>query len=174
MTNVLIVQFSDSGTMLQAARESKREGTAVLDAFSPFPVEGMAELLGATSTRLRVVMAIGGLGMAAFAFGLQYYSAAIDYPINSGGRPLNSWPAFMLVPFATGILAAAVCGFIALLWETGLPRLHHPLFEIPDFERASQDKFLLALEAPEAKNDLAALRKRLTEAGATEVMEVAA
>ena len=67
----------------------------------------------------------------------------------------------MLVPFATGILAAAICGFIALMVETGLPRLHHPLFEIPDFERASQDRFLLALEAPEAKKDVAALRKRL-------------
>lgn len=174
MTTVLIARFSEGGAMLEAARASQRKGTTVLDAFSPFPVEGMAELLGATSTRLRVVMAIAGLTMAAFAFGLQYYSAVIDYPINSGGRPLNSWPAFMLVPFATGILAAAISGFVALLWETGLPRLHHPLFEIPDFERASQDKFLLAIEAPEAKKDLAALRKRLSEAGATEVTEVAA
>ncbi|HZL32030.1 MAG TPA: DUF3341 domain-containing protein [Pseudolabrys sp.] len=174
MTHVVIAQFSEADALLEAARESQREGTNVLDAFTPFPVEGMAELLGATSTRLRVVMAIGGFSMAAVAFGLQYYSAVIDYPINSGGRPLNSWPTFMLVPFATGILAAAIFGFIALLSETGLPRLHHALFEIPDFERASQDRFLLALEAPEAKKEIAALRQRLIEAGAIEVMEVAA
>ena len=174
MTRVLIAHFKQGAALLEAARQSQRDGTNVLDAFTPIPVEGMAELLGATSTRLRVVMAVGGLAMAAFAFGVQYYSAVINYPINSGGRPLNSWPTFMLVPFATGILAAAICGFIAFMVETGLPRLHHPLFEIPDFGQASQDRFLLALEAPEANKDLVALRKRLTEAGAIEVLEVPA
>ncbi len=119
-------------------------------------------------------MAIGGLGIAAFAYGIEYYSAVIDYPINCGGRPLNSWPAFMLFPFAIGILGAASAGFIALLVETGLPRLHHPLFEIPGFERASQDRFLLALEAPEAANDLRALRDWLSEAGAIAIWEVEA
>lgn len=174
MTIVLIAQFKEGNALLKAARESKDGGRTVLDAFTPFPIEGMAELLGTTSTRLRVVMAIGGLGMAAFAFGLQYYSAVIDYPINSGGRPLNSWPAFMLVPFATGILVAAISGFVALLWETGLPRLHHPLFEIPDFGLASQDRFLLALDAPDDEDERTALRMRLTDAGAAEVVEVAA
>ena len=91
-------------------------------------------------------MFVGGFAMAALAYGLEYFSAVIDYPFNGGGRPLDAWPAFMLVPFATGILAAAVAGFIALLTETGLPRLHDPLFAVEGFERASQDPFILALE----------------------------
>ena len=76
-------------------------------------------------------------------------SAVINYPYNSGGRPLDAWPAFMLVPFATGILVAAIAGFAAFLIETGLPRLHHPLFAVEGFERASQDRFVLALEPPD-------------------------
>ena len=78
-------------------------------------------------------------------------SAVIDYPYNSGGRPLDAWPAFMLVPFATGILVAAIAGFAAFLIETGLPRLHDPLFAVEGFERASQDRFVLALERPDAR-----------------------
>ena len=88
--------------------------------------------------------------VAAFAFGLQWYSAVIAYPINSGGRPLNSWQVFWLVPFEVGVFAAALCGVIALFWSCGLPRLHHPLFEIPGFERATQDRFFL-LATPETE-----------------------
>ena len=87
--------------------------------------------------------------VAVLAFGLQWYSAVIDYPLNSGGRPLNSWQVFLLVPFEVGVFAAALCGVVALLWSCGLPRLHHPLFEVPGFERATQDRFFLLAAAGE-------------------------
>ena len=173
MSIVLIAEFAKADALFAAARDSSTAGDRVLDAFSPFPVKGMAELLGATSTRLRLVMAIGGLGVAALMFGTEWFSAVIDYPINSGGRPLNSWPAFMLPPFAVGILAAAICGFIALMWETGLPRLHHPLFEIEHFDNASQNRFLLAL-TPSNDKALHDSRDRLKKSGAIAIREVPA
>ena len=90
-----------------------------IDAFTPFAVEGLSEAIGVTRTsHVRVAMFIGGVGTAALAYGIEWYSAVINYPINSGGRPLNSWPAFMLFPFALGILAAAIAGLIALFGAT--------------------------------------------------------
>ncbi len=172
MSSVLIAEFAEADALLKAARESQGAGGRLLDAFTPFPVEGLAELLGTRSTRLRVVMAAGGLAAAALFIGTEYYSAIFDYPINSGGRPLNSWPAFMLPPFALGILAAAISGFIALLAETGLPRLHHPLFEVEDFAQASQARFLLALAS--STEGAANLRERLKRAGAVAIREVPA
>jgi hypothetical protein len=172
MSTLLIAEFDEADALMAAARASQNAGDRVLDSFSPFPIDGMAELLGATSTRLRLVMALGGLGVAALMLGTEYYSAVINYPINSGGRPLNSWPAFMLPPFAVGILGAAIAGFIALMWETGLPRLNHPLFDIPDFGEASQTRFLLAL-APHHQADSGLTRERLHAAGAVAIREVA-
>jgi hypothetical protein len=117
-------------------------------------------------------MLAGGLLVAAFAFALQWYSAVIAYPINSGGRPLNSWQVFWLVPFEFGIFAAALCGVIALLWSCGLPRLHHPLFEIPGFERASQDRFFLLAASEPNDEAVRELRHILETAGAVVVTEV--
>ena len=148
MTHLLLAQFSDRTRFLAAARRMHDGGHRLLDAFTPFPVEDVLELLPPRRSHVRVVMFVGGIGMAAIAYGFEYFSAVINYPYNSGGRPLDAWPTFMLVPFATGILAAAIAGFATLLVETGLPRLHDPLFAVDGFERASQDRFILALEAP--------------------------
>ena len=106
---------------------------------------------------------------AAFAFGLQWYSAVIDYPIDSGGRPLNSWQVFLLVPFEVGVFAAALTGVIAFLRSCRLPRLHDALFEIPGFERATQDRYILVAASEADPNDL---RTVLTEAGAVAVTEL--
>jgi hypothetical protein len=116
-------------------------------------------------------MLAGGLGMAALALALQWYSAVIDYPINSGGRPLNSWPVFLLVPFEVGIFAAALCGVLAFLWSCGLPRLHDPIFAIPGIERATQDRYFLltAVQEGDGRPDL---RQLLEQAGAVVVTEV--
>jgi hypothetical protein len=171
MSTVLIAEFEEAKALLAAARQSKSAGDRVLESFSPFPIEGMAELLGVNSTRLRLIMAVGGLAVAALMLGTEYYSAVFDYPINSGGRPLDSWPAFMLPPFAVGILGAAVSGFIAVMWETGLPRLYHPLFAIEGFEGASQQRFLLALATD--RSALKPARERLLNIGAVAIREVA-
>lgn len=172
MNSVLLAQFPDAGPLLQAARKAREAGYRALDAFTPFSVEGLAEAIGAGGSRIRLAMFIGGVTIAALAYATEYFSAVIDYPINSGGRPLNSWPAFMLFPFAIGIFGAAVSGLIALLWQSGLPRLHHALFAVPGFERTSQDAFVLALDCPQADSEKQRARAWLTEAGAVSIWEI--
>jgi ActD protein len=170
VTKLLLAEFPDSSRFVDAAR---RAGTKyrLVDAFTPFPLEAINEIFEHRS-RIRLSMFIGGIGMAALAYGLEYFSAAIDYPYNSGGRPLNSWAAFMLVPFATGILVAAIVGFTRFLIECGLPRLSDPLFAVEGFERASQDRFVLAIARPERDNDSRQAIDFLRSAGAAAVREI--
>jgi hypothetical protein len=172
MTGPLLAEFRDPETLQHAVGRVKLARHRALDAFTPYPVEGLAEELAVGPSHIRTVMLGGGLLVAAFAFALQWYSAVIDYPLNSGGRPLNSWQVFWLVPFEVGVFAAALCGVIALFWSCGLPCLHHPLFEIPGFEHATQDRFFL-LAASEPSDEAARdLRHVLEASGAVVVTEV--
>ncbi|MGN6570236.1 MAG: DUF3341 domain-containing protein [Pseudolabrys sp.] len=172
MSALLVGDFHDAGTLVKAARWAKDAGYPLADAFSPFPLDGMPEILGETSTRLRVWMLAGGLALAALAYATEYWSAVFAYPIDSGGRPLHSWPAFVLFPFAVGIFGAALTGFIGLLVKCGLPRLHHPLFDINGFERVTQDRFMLALHAPVLESDRRTAVAWLKQAGAGDVWEL--
>jgi hypothetical protein len=172
MTRVLLANFSGPDQLSAAAHAARSKNYRLLDAFTPFPVEGITELLDLRPSRIRYAMLIGGFAMAALAYGLEYYSAAINYPYNAGGRPLDAWPAFMLVPFATGILLASICGVIAFLAETGLPRLHHPLFDADGFERVSQDAFILVIVRPETTDGQQDAMIWLRHAGAQMVDEV--
>jgi hypothetical protein len=172
MTGPLLAEFRDPETLQHALVVVKQSPHQALDAFTPYPIEGLDEALAVGPSRIRYAMLAGGLIVAALAFDLQWYSAAIDYPLNSGGRPLNSWQVFWLVPFEVGILAAALCGFIAFLQSCGLPRLHHRLFEIPGFERATQDRFFLLTESEESDEAARDLRAVLETAGAVVVTEV--
>jgi hypothetical protein len=171
MSTTFIAEFRDVERLKMALARMKQTPHLPLDAFTPYPIEGLEEALGVTSSRIRPAMLISGFGTALFAFGLQWYSAVIDYPINSGGRPLNSWQVFLLVPFEVGIFAAALSGVIAFLWSCGLPRLNHPVFAVPGFERATQDHYFLLATA--GRDDLAPdLRRFLQDTGAVVVTEV--
>jgi hypothetical protein len=170
--NVLLAQFPGGHELLHAAREARPAGFVPVDAFTPLPIDGLTELIGVPSSFLRLYMFVGGAGTAALAYGLEWYSAVFAYPIDSGGRPLHSWPAFMMFPFAVGILAAALAGFAAFLAATGLPRLHHPLFAIEGFERVTQDAFVLAIDPPKADADLRLARAWLRDSGAVRIWEV--
>lgn len=173
MTPALLAEFVEARQLRNAAREAARCNYRLLDAFTPHYVEGLSELLGARSSKIRLMMFIAGFGVAALAYGAgEYYTAVINYPYNSGGRPLNAWPAFMLVPFATGILGASVAGLTAFLVENGLPRLHHPLFAVQGFERASQDRFWLMLARPDAFAEQQQAIDWLRQTGAVSVHEV--
>lgn len=172
MRKTLLAEFSEAEDMLAAARRIKESGCRLNDAYSPFPVEEMAPLLGCESTNLRVLMFLGGLIFAAGAYATEGWSAIYGYPINSGGRPLNSWPAFMLFPFAVAIFGAALAGFITLIFRTGLPALHHPLFAINSFERATQDRFFLALEPPPGATEERNAKAWLRELGAVDIKEL--
>ena len=173
MSAILLAEFSRARELSAAARGAALRHCRVLDAFTPFPVEELDPLLPRHRSRIRLVMLLGGLALAALAYGIEVYSAVIDYPYNAGGRPLHSWPAFMLVPFALGILGATVAGLAAFLVECGLPRLHHPVFALDGFERASQDRFVLALARPEAGDETRRTVDWLRQAGALSVREVA-
>ncbi len=172
MSAILLAEFSRARQLAAAARGAALRHCRVLDAFTPFPVEELDALLPPRPSRIRLVMLIAGFAVAALAYGTEYFSAVIDYPYDAGGRPLHSWPAFMLVPFALGILGATVAGLATFLVECGLPRLHHLLFALDGFERASQDRFLLALARPEDGGDAQRTIDWLQQTGAVTVREV--
>lgn len=171
---IALAEFPGAALMVEAARSARRRQIVVLESFTPYPVAELSKELPSNSGRIRIAMFVGGIFMAAAAYVLEYYSAVLGYPYNSGGRPFHAWPTFMLVPFATGILLASITGFIAFLAETGLPRLHHPLFAVEGFERASQDRFLLALAVPEGDEAKRQMFDWLRQAGATAIREVEA
>ena len=171
MSRMLLAEFAGGEALLGAARQSKQRDLQVIDAFTPVPVDGLAELIDATPTRIRLVMFIGGITVAALFYLLEWYSAVINYPVNSGGRPLNSWLPFMLPPFAIGIFGAALVGLITLFVTRGLPRLNDPLFAVEGFERVTQDRFVLVFECPEAAQDEEATRAWLMAIGAARVCE---
>jgi hypothetical protein len=172
MTLLLLAEFADPRRFVEAARRAREKSYRVVDSWTPFPVEELHVAADHGRSRVRVAMFVGGVVMAALAYGLEYYSAVISYPYNSGDRPLDAWPAFMLVPFATGILLAAICGFATFLFETGLPHLSNPLFTVDSFARASQDRFLMAVEPPQQDDDRSAAADMLTRFGAISVREV--
>ena len=172
----LVLLLSGCGLSMTQQRKYKTYAPSTLwaDGASarPLPDGGVAEMLDGRPSKVRVFMFAGGILIAAMALGGEYYTAVINYPYNAGGRPLNSWPTFMLVPFATGILGATIAGFIRFLFETGLPRLHFPLFAVEGTERASQDRFFLAIKAPETEDERRSAAALLQSAGAIKVREV--
>lgn len=172
MTVLLLAEFAESARFIDAARRAQSAHYRLVDAFTPFPVEEVHALLEAPRSHIRVAMFTGGIAMAVLAYGLEFFSAVINFPYNSGGRPLNAWPTFMLVPFAIGIFVAAAAGFATFLIECKLPRLHHSLFAVEGFERASQDRFVLALARPDGDDELRRAIDVLRGAGATAIREV--
>jgi hypothetical protein len=169
MTGLLVAEFADQTRFVQAAQRAHHVHYRLIDACTPFPVEDVLDLLDHRRSHVRLAMFVGGVAMAVSAYGLEYFSAVINYPYNSGGRPLDAWPAFMLVPFATGILLAAVCGFACFLYEAGLPSLSHPLFAVQGFDRVSQDRFVLVLQRPATEDDQARATEFFKTCGATSV-----
>ena len=149
----LLVEFLTPEALLAATRRVRQAGYRRMDAYSPYPVEGLATELGLRSTRIPFVVLMGGLVGAGVGFLMQYYSMAIDYPFNSGGRPYNSWPVFIPITFELLILVGALSAFLGMLLLNGLPLLHHPLFNVPQFDRSSQDRFFLCIEATDPQFD---------------------
>jgi hypothetical protein len=168
----LIAEFDTADALLAGVRGARREGYARLEAYSPFSLEGLTEVLNLPPSRVRWVMLAGGVLGAAGGLGLQYWSAVVAYPINSGGRPLASYAAFIPVTFELMVLFAALCGFVAFLLSAGLPRPHHPVFAVEGFERASSDGFFLEIMADDPRFETAATRRFLESLGARRVGEV--
>jgi hypothetical protein len=140
----LLAEFKRPEDLLAAARAVRSKGYSRIDAFSPFPVEGLAEAIGFRENRVPVLTLIGGIAGCVLALAMQIYPN-LAYPLDVGGRPLLAWPAFVLICFELTVLGAVSCAIFGMLFLNGLPRLHHPLFEVESFHFATSDKFFLAI-----------------------------
>ena len=151
----LMAEFSNERDLVLAARGAYEAGYRRMDAYSPLPIEGLAQELGFRHTRVPLIVLAGGLIGGFSGFFLQYWISAIDYPINVGGRPYNSWPSFIPVTFELTILAAAFAALLGMLALNHLPMPYHPVFNVPRFALASRDRFFLCIEATDPKFDRA-------------------
>lgn len=170
-TRILLAEYGGADALIAAARLTRERGFAARDALSPHRVEGVEEALDLPRSPIRWPILVGGVGAAALAYGVESYSAILSFPFNSGGRPLNSWPVFLLVPFEFGVLIAAMAGFAALLVLCRLPRLNHPLFENDVVRRASIDRFFLLFARPDEEKEARRLAALLEETGALRIEE---
>jgi hypothetical protein len=168
----LLAEFDDPDDLVHAARRAHEMGYRRMDAYSPFPVEGLSEAVGFQRNRLPLLVLICGIVGAAAGFSLQYFASAIDYPLNVGGRPFNSWPAFIPITFELTILIAAFGAVFGMLVLNGLPQPYHPVFNVPRFALASRDRFFLCIEATDPQFDRQETRSFLESLGAGAVSEV--
>ncbi len=168
----LLAEFADPEELVEATQQVHQAGYRRIDAFSPMPIEGLAEAMNFRRTKIPLVILIGGIVGGIAGYVLQYWVAVIAYPVNIGGRPLHSWPAFIPVTFEVTILFGAIAGVLGMLALNGLPRPHHPLFGVPAFSHASRDRFFLCIEASDEKFVEQETRELLHRTGAKEVFDV--
>ena len=168
----LMAEFDSDEVLLVQALQTYQAGYRKISAYSPFPIEGLSEAMGMGRTKLPFLVLLGGIAGALVGFFLQYYAAVIDYPWNIGGRPLNSWPSFIIVTFELTILGAAGMAVLGMLLLNKLPRLYHAVFNAPRFKFASQDRFFLCIQANDPKFDRAETYRFLESLNPAEVVVV--
>ena len=169
----LMAEFDDPTSLVAATERAHREGYRCMDAYSPFPIEELHEALGPHHTRLPLIVLIGGIIGCLGGYALQYWASTMAYPLNIGGKPLHSWPAFIPVTFECTILAAALSAVLGMLALNGLPMPYHPVFNVSRFALASRNRFFLVIEATDAKFELAETRRFLEALHPREVTTVA-
>ena len=167
----IVAEFETPEGLVQAARTARAAGYRRMEGYSPFPIEDLSETIG-YRTRLPLVVLCGGLTGAIFGFLFQWWISAYDYPINVGGRPLFSWPAFIPATFELMILFSAFAAVLGMIILNGLPRPYHSIFNTPDFENASRDKFFFCIEASDPKFDRQATRQLLERLSPLAISEV--
>jgi hypothetical protein len=168
----VMAEFDTAERILQAARRVHEDGYRHVDAFTPFPVEGLAEVIGFTREWLPSIALMGGVLGGIGGFVMQYYAAVIGSPLNVGGRPLNSWPSFVPITFELTVLGAALSAVLGMLALNWLPRPYHPVFNVPRFALASRDRFFLLIRADDPHFDRERTWQRLLELGASDLFEV--
>lgn len=168
----LMAEFRTPEGLTQAVKAARLAGYTRIDAFSPFPLHDLAHQLGTKTTAIPWIALVAGVTGAAVQYGSQYWMNVIDYPINVGGRPLHSWPTFVPATLIVAILWAGLATLLGLLVILRLPRLHHPVFAVHGFERASQDRFFLCILSEDPLYDGPATRRFLEATAPENVREV--
>jgi hypothetical protein len=168
----LLAEFDSATAIVDAARRTRQAGFTKIDTFTPFPIHELDAALKLPRTKLPWLVLGGGIAGMAAGFALQYWASVIQYPLNIGGRPLASWPAFIVPSYELTILFAALTAVIGMIALNGLPMPYHPVFNVPQFGNASADRFFLSIETRDPKFDLAATRaflEGLHPLGVTEI-----
>src|SRR4029079_2774067 len=163
----LLAEFDSAEALLAAARQAFSCGYGKMNAYTPFPLEWLSQSLGQKPTRLPLVVLLGGILGGSAAYFMMYYASVISYPINVGGRPLHSWPAFLPITFEMTVLGASFAAFLGMLALNGLPHPNHPLFAVPAFSLASRERFFLCIQQRDPLFHLDQTRQFLAGLGAS-------
>ncbi len=169
----VVAEFETPEQIMDAATAVRKAGYTAVEAYTPFAVEGLDNIVGHQPTRLGFVTLIAGLIGMVLGFGMQWYANVVFYPLNIGGRPLNSWPNFIIITFEITVLFAAFASVIYMFIRNGMPRAYHPIFNTPGFENASRDRFFLCVEAKDSRFELQAVSDLLQRQSPLRVSEVA-
>jgi hypothetical protein len=167
-----MAEFDNADALLKAAQRTYDEGYRRMDAYSPFPIHGLAEAVGYRHRILPWLVLAGGILGGVAGFWLQYWVSVIELPVNIGGKPLNSWPSFIPVTFECTILGAALTAVLGMLALNGLPKPYHPVFNAERFRLASSNRFFLCIEAADRKFELSAVTAYLKSLSPYGVIEV--
>ena len=168
----LLAEFENPTDLVVAARQAHEEGYRRMDGYSPFPVEGLSDALGFERDYVPLVVLVGGVLGCAGGYLMQYWISAISYPLNVGGKPYQSWPAFIVVTFEMTVLCAGLAAVLGMLALNRLPMPYHPVFHSPRFEFATRDRFFLCIEAADPKFNSVETRRFLERMGSHSVSEV--
>jgi hypothetical protein len=168
----MLIEFSEPDPLLEAAKLVHEAGFEKLDAYTPYPMEDLSEAIGFHKDRVALITLIGGLIGGIGGFFMQWYANVIDYPINVAGKPDNSWPAFIPITFELTVLGASLFAGFGMMLMNRLPKLWHPVFYHPDFQRASRDRFFLCIGACDAKYDPEKIRSLVSHLAPLSMLEV--
>jgi len=168
----LVAEFETQEAIETAADAARKAGYRTMDAYTPYPIEGLDEKLGMSPTRLGWIVLAAGIAGALGGFFMQYYANVVFYPLNIGGKPLNSWPNWIVITFEVTVLFSAFTAGLFMLGRNGLPRPYHPIFNTPGFENATRDRFFLCIETADDRFDLNGTRTFLEELEPLRVSEV--
>src|SRR5213595_2775550 len=169
----IMAEFDSAQALVDAAHKTHAAGYKKIDAYSPFPIEGLAEEIGFHHDEVPLVVLIGGIVGGLTGYLMQYWMSAVDYPLNIGGKPPHSWPAFIVITFEMTILFAGISAVLGMLALNGLPMPYHPVFNVPRFALASRNRFFFCIEAIDPLFDRRKTAEFLESLDPREVSEVA-